>query len=71
MPEPEAEDARRLPREIERLKKERSAHVARIKSLLKIEGINIAKVADVDFSQLKSCIAEKLLPNLSSELCGE
>ncbi|MFT5127724.1 MAG: transposase [Rhodothermales bacterium] len=45
--------------------------MARIKSLLKIEGINIAKVADVDFSQLKSCIAEKLLPNLSSELCGE
>jgi transposase len=39
IPEADEEDVRRLNREIERLKKERTAHTNRIKSLLALHGI--------------------------------
>ncbi len=45
VPTPEEEDARRPGRELERLKKERTSHVARIKALLALCGIDAAKVS--------------------------
>lgn len=41
VPKPEEEDAMRTHRELERLKKERTAHLARIKSLLVLHGIRV------------------------------
>lgn len=44
VPTPEEEDARRPGRELERLKKERSAHTARMKALLFLCGIQASKL---------------------------
>lgn len=44
VPTPEEEDARRPGRELERLKKERTAHTARMKALLFLCGIQAAKL---------------------------
>ena len=44
VPTPEEEDSRRPGRELERLKKERSAHQARIRSLLTLHGIGATKL---------------------------
>jgi transposase len=47
VPTVEEEDQRRLNRERDRLIKERGAHSARIKSLLKLHGISLGKIGDL------------------------
>jgi transposase len=69
VPTLEAEDARRDGREMERLKKERTGHVARIKSLLALHGAR-----DVKLSQLEKAVdwhGEPLPATLMSELLRE
>lgn len=66
VPSVEQEDARRIDREIERLKKEKSAHSNRIKSLLVLHGIklNIKKsfLKDIEEARLwdRTALPEKL-----------
>ena len=66
VPSVEQEDARRIDREIQRLKKERASHTNRIKSLLVLHGIklNIKKsfLRDLEESRLwdKTVLPEKL-----------
>ena len=45
VPTPEQEDQRREHREYERLQKERKAHLARIRSLLAMHGVNVKRVS--------------------------
>ncbi len=51
VPEKDDEDARRLHREIERLKKERTAHTNRIKSLLALHGVVMNMGITKNFAQ--------------------
>jgi len=73
VPSPEEEDARRLTREVLRLKKERQAHVVRIKSLLALHGIRCkvnAKFA-VLVDLLHQANGAPLPPDLVAELKRE
>jgi len=71
VPTVEEEDQRRLNRERDRLIKERGAHSARIKSLLKLHGISLGKVNDLPglLPSAKALVVEYALPaDLKREL---
>jgi transposase len=74
VPTPEEEDARRPGRELERLKKERSAHQARIRALLALHGINEAKLGAAFgalVSKVRGAAGQPLPPHLAAELRRE
>jgi len=64
VPSEEAEAARHLHREAERLKKERSGHTTRIKSLLFAQGIRVERVGGRDW---RACL-ERIGPRLALDL---
>jgi transposase len=71
VPTVEEEDQRRLNRERDRLIKERGAHSARIKSLLKLHGISLGKINDLPglLPAAKALVVEYALPaDLKREL---
>ena len=51
MPTPEDEDARRLYRERQRLVRERTGHISRIKALLITHGIRALRLTDAKWLQ--------------------
>ncbi len=51
VPSESQEDARRLHRELERLKKERGQHITRIRSLLTLHGIEVSYVGGSDWAE--------------------
>lgn len=69
VPSPEDEDARRLVREILRLKKERQSHVVRIKSLLALVGVRCKMTAD--FASVLDVLRQRNGEPLPPELLGE
>jgi transposase len=73
VPEKEDEDARRLHREIERLKKERTAHTNRIKSLLVLHGVlmGIGKSFLKDIEKVVLWNGEPLPPKIKDEMIRE
>lgn len=72
VPSIEAEDARLLPREIERLKKERTAHWGRLSSKLALHGIDSKSVKSLDdLEALRSATGAPLPPRALSELRRE
>jgi len=74
VPEEAAEDARRLSRELERLKKERTAHTNRIKSLLVLHGVTGVMISSSFQGQLEGVRLwdGKLMPEqLKQELLRE
>jgi transposase len=71
VPTPEEEDARRPVRELERLKKERSAHQARIRSLLTLHGIGetkLGKAFGAIVAKMRQPNGEPLPPHVVAEL---
>lgn len=62
VPSVEAEDARLLPREIERLKKERTAHFGRISSKLALHGIAFKGVTSVEKLEARRSVTGASLP---------
>ena len=74
VPSPEDEDALRLHRELERLKKERTAHTTRIKSLLVLHGIylkgSISGLAD-DLDNLRQWDGSSLPSAVKAEIMRE
>ncbi len=73
VPEAKDEDARRLNREIERLKKERSAHTNRIKSLLALHGIamSVGKSFREDIAKAILWNGEPVPPRVKQEMLRE
>ncbi len=73
VPEKEDEDARQLHRETARLKKERTAHTNRIKSLLALHGIlmGIAKTFLEDIEKVVLWNGEPLASNIKEEMIRE
>lgn len=73
VPEAQDEDARRLHREIDRLKKERTAHTNRIKSLLALHGIvmGVAKSFLEDIEKIVLWNGEPLPSNIKEEMIRE
>ena len=73
VPTMEQEDARRIDREIERLKKEKTAHSNRVKSLLVLHGIqmNIRKSFEKELEQVRLWDGTALPANLKNELLRE
>jgi len=73
VPEKEDEDARRLHRETARLKKERTAHTNRIKSLLALHGIlmGVGKTFLQDLEKAALWNGEPLPPNIKEEMVRE
>jgi transposase len=75
VPEKDHEDARRLHREIERLKKERTAHSNRIRSLLVLHGIvmekGIGKSFPENVEKIKLWNGEPLPPRVKKEMIRE
>ena len=71
VPDEAEEAAMRTYRERERLMKERTAHRARIKSLGKLQGINITHPDMVDIDQLKDWQGKELAEELKNELRRE
>ncbi len=73
VPEKEDEDARRLHRETARLKKERTAHTNRIKSLLALHGIllGIGKSFLEDIEKVVLWNGEPLASNIKEEMIRE
>ena len=74
-PDPEVEDVRQLSRGIERLKRERGRHLARLKSLLVKEGISGLRIGGDDWAErvgkVKLWDGSGLRPNLARELIQE
>ncbi len=73
VPEKDDEDARRLHRETGRLKKERTGHTNRIKSLLALHGIvmGITKNFSQNIEKVKMWNGEPLPPNIKEEMIRE
>ncbi len=74
VPTPEQEDARRPERELERLKKERSAHQARIRALFALHGIdpkNIGSGMAMLIVKVRAENGKPLPPHLAAELRRE
>lgn len=73
VPTVEQEDARRIDREIDRLKKERTAHTNRIKSLLALQGIkmNITRCFLSDLDDVVLWDKSKLPQNIKNEIVRE
>jgi transposase len=73
VPSAEAEDERRPHRELQRLKKERTAHRNRLRSLLALHGVRakLTKAVLSDLSSLRNGVGELLPPLLLAELGRE
>lgn len=73
IPDPEDEDDKRINREIKRLKKERTAHTNRIKSLLILHGIktNITRDFIDNLEKMTQWNNEKLPINIKKEIIRE
>ena len=75
VPSVEAEDIRRVHREFDRLKKERAAHINRIKSLLVLHGLRVKSLLLKDWdgyvSKLRQYNEAPLPPHLVKELHRE
>lgn len=69
VPSRETEDVRRDARELERLKKERTGHVNRIKSLLQLHGVRARKIPALD--EVRDWQGEPLPPVILDELKRE
>lgn len=68
VPTEEQEDELRLHRERERLKKERTGHITRIRSLLTLQGVRIGKVSTCRFAELRTWDGRPLPGGLVAEL---
>ncbi len=71
VPNESQEDARRLHRELERLKKERGQHITRIRSLLTLHGIEVSYVGGSDWAEQVSGFRQWDGSPLLGELKGE
>jgi transposase len=71
VPSKEDEDARRPHRELERLKKERTQHINRIRGLLATHGIKVKHVMRVPWERLRDWAGNPLGRDLLSELQRE
>lgn len=71
VPSEEAEDERRMHRELARLGKERNGHVNRIRALLTVHGIGIGNPATTDLAALRDWAGKPLLPWALAELQRE
>jgi len=71
VPSVEAEDERRLHREWDRLKKERTGHINRIKSLLVMHGIKVKSVQSLDIVEIRDWANNPLPPMLREEIVRE
>jgi len=71
VPSVEAEDERRLHRELDRLTKERTGHINRIKSLLVMHGIKVKSVQSLDIVEIRDWANNPLPPMLREEIVRE
>lgn len=74
VPSPEVEDARRVERELQRLKNERTAHTNRVRGLLALVGRTVKRLKDVrSFLELGWCGADRrpIGPALRDEVLRE
>lgn len=71
VPTEQQEDERRLHRECERLKKERTGHLNRIRGLLVLHGARPRKIARTDNSVIKDWQGKPLLAALREEIVRE
>lgn len=74
VPSPEVEDARRVERELQRLKNERTAHTNRVRGLLALVGRTVRRLKDVrSFLELGWCGADRrpIGPALRDEVLRE
>jgi transposase len=71
VPAAENEDERRVNRELERLTKERTGHMNRIRALLVIQGVAGVKPATVDLEAVADWEGKALAPALAAELKRE
>jgi transposase len=70
-PEPEAEGARRVDREHHRLKKERTAHVNRIRSLLALHGVAVSDVRRLVAGAIRDYAGQLLAVEFQEEIGRE
>lgn len=70
VPSAEAEDARRLHRSVERLKKEKTAHQCRIRSLLALHGVVVTRLPEC-WTSIRDWRGEVLPAGLLAELESE
>lgn len=68
VPSPEQEDERRLHRELERLRHERTAHINRIRSLLVLHNLRVDRVGGRNWARWWAEHALQLLPSLRAEI---
>ncbi|MPW24104.1 IS110 family transposase [Paraburkholderia sp. CNPSo 3157] len=68
IPTPEQEDDRRLHRELERLRQERTAHINRIRSLLVLHNLRVRYVGGRIWTRWWVRQREQLLPGLRAEI---
>ncbi|KVN28363.1 IS110 family transposase [Burkholderia ubonensis] len=68
IPTPEQEDDRRLHRELERLRQERTAHTNRIRSLLVLHNLRISRVGGRIWTHWWARQRERLAPGLRAEI---
>lgn len=68
VPTEQQEDERRLHREGERLKKERTAHLNRIRALLITHGIRLRKIVGMDLQEVRDWEGKPLLAALREEI---
>lgn len=71
VPEAESEDERRPGRELDRLTKERTGHLNRIRGLLVTQGVSGVKPGRVDLETVKEWDGKPLPPALAAELARE
>jgi len=68
IPTPEQEDERRVHRELERLRQERTAHSNRIRSLLVLHNLRVERIGGRAWAHWWAQQAEQLLPALRAEI---
>ena len=68
VPSPQQEDERRLHRELERLRHERTAHINRIRSLLVLHNLRVDRVGGRNWARWWAEHALLLLPSLRAEI---
>jgi transposase len=71
VPTVEQEDARRLHRELERLKKERNAHVSRMRSLAVLHNVHLERVGGRGWGQTLEALQGRLPAALWQEIARE
>ena len=68
VPSPQQEDERRVHRELERVRHERTAHINRIRSLLVLHNLRVKHVGGRDWARWWAEHAQELLPALRAEI---